>query len=468
MYRKETTKAHGIDLTTDKLHGHIKIELTDIHTGKTETIEKDNLVTNAVRNILRDNYHGTLDASQIEPIRDLYGGVLCFGSTNTANIDNIIPPNDDANSLIAHAGQTAHASGDTLRGNPNGVESGEITGGYRFVWDFSTSQGNGTISSLSLTHKSFGDIGLKPFDNTLKAVFDSGLHINNIPVRAEPITREVSLRNPRKFDTATGEAISIWQTGNTFEEITSQYSTSKLYLNNEYMIPTEKSSRTATLTRSFSDNYSAVVEDDTNYYVVQVQTNGSGSVYMNTINKSSFTVTDSSFTATGATLYRSSVSTNQLTRLIQHPYFACDGTYLYIASTDFSFYRINLSNTADVTKLSSNLTAWISSTNYMIGMRAINEKLLIGHNWLINGDNVYKTATNLTKPTNTYFANDSMIGGNYPNALTQGQSVGTGNYNNWLRVVTLPYLATINNLDAAVTKTSSQTMKIVYEITQET
>ena len=34
------------------LHGHTKIELTDIHTGAVETIEKDNIVTNAVSEIL--------------------------------------------------------------------------------------------------------------------------------------------------------------------------------------------------------------------------------------------------------------------------------------------------------------------------------------------------------------------------------------------------------------------------------
>ena len=450
----------------EALHGRAEIALTDVNTGKTEVIRHDNIVTNAVRNLLRDNYHGTLDVSKLEPLRDLFGGVLCFGSTNTASVDNIIPPNDDANRLIAHAGQTGHATANPLRGVPNGVESGEITGGYKFVWDFLTSQGNGTISSLSLTHKEFGDVGLKPFDNSLSTVFDSGLHINNIPVKSAAITRDVAIRNPRKFDTSTGEAISIWQTTNTFEEITSQYSTSKLFLNNEYMIPIEKSNRTATLTRSFTDNYSAVVEDSTNYYVVEVQTNGSSSVYMNTINKTTFAVTNTSFTATGASLLRQSVATNQLTRLIQHPYFACDGTYLYIASTDFTFYRISLANTADVTKLTSNLTAWISSTNYMIGMRAINEKLLVGHNWLINGDYVYATARNLPSPTSPYFANDSFTGGNYPNALTQGQSIGTGNFNSWLRVVTLPYLATINNLDTAVTKSSSQTMKITYSITE--
>ena len=466
MEFKDEYSLYEAVLEGKELHGHTKIELTDVNTGKTEVHESDNIVTNAVRNILRDNYFSSIDLSKAMPLRDLFGGVLCFGSTNTANVDNIIPPNDDSNPLIAHAGQTSHATASTLRGNPNGIESGEITGGYKFVWDFTTSQGNGTISSLSLTHKNFGDVGLKPFDNSLPMVFDIGRHIDNNVLRQEPINRNISIRNPRRFDTSTGKAISIWVSGTTFEEITSLYSTTKLYLNNGYMTPEEISNRTATLTRTFDNSYSAVLEDESNYYIVEVQSNGSGSVYMNTIDKDTFTVTNSSFTATGASLMKYNLSNNQLLRLIQHPFIAVDGTYLYIASTDYTFYRINLSNTADVTKLTSNLTSWDTSQNYKIGMRAIDEGMLIGHNFFINSGNVYATARNLEQPPNTYFANDSMIGGNYPNALTQGQSITTNNFHNWLRAVTLPYLATINNLDSAVTKSSSQTMKITYSITE--
>lgn len=31
-----------------KLHGHTRLELTDIHTGAVEVVEKDNIITNAV------------------------------------------------------------------------------------------------------------------------------------------------------------------------------------------------------------------------------------------------------------------------------------------------------------------------------------------------------------------------------------------------------------------------------------
>lgn len=31
-----------------RLHGHTRLELTDIHTGAVEVVEKDNIITNAV------------------------------------------------------------------------------------------------------------------------------------------------------------------------------------------------------------------------------------------------------------------------------------------------------------------------------------------------------------------------------------------------------------------------------------
>ena len=50
-----------------------------------------------------------------------------------------------------------------MRGSMNQTESKKIDNGYRFVWDFTTSQANGTISCVALTHK-FG--GLAYMGNT--------------------------------------------------------------------------------------------------------------------------------------------------------------------------------------------------------------------------------------------------------------------------------------------------------------
>ena len=301
MEFKDEYSLYEAVLEGKELHGHTKIELTDVNTGKTEVHESDNIVTNAVRNVLRDNYLGMLDISKVTPLREMFSGVLCFGSTNTANVDNIRVPSEVSNPLIAHAGNVAHATASALRGNPNGVESGEITGGYKFVWDFSTSQGNGTISSLSLTSGLFGNCGTKPFDNSTKAIFDVGLKNHIVGGYSG---RDRAIHGAREYFTEDGTAIGLYQSGNSIEEITLNYNTTKFYLNNVAFTPEELGSRTVSLTKAFDLGKGGILEDNTNYYVIEIQSNGGNSVKMNTINKSAFSAIDSSFTATGASLWR--------------------------------------------------------------------------------------------------------------------------------------------------------------------
>ena len=43
-----------------RLHGHTRLELTDIHTGAVEVVEKDNIITNAVGAIF-NGYGGCLN-----------------------------------------------------------------------------------------------------------------------------------------------------------------------------------------------------------------------------------------------------------------------------------------------------------------------------------------------------------------------------------------------------------------------
>ena len=293
----------------EALHGRAEIALTDVNTGKTEIIRHDNIVTNAVRNVFRDNYLGMIDITKITPLRDMYSGVLCFGQTNTANVDNIRVPSEVSNPLIAHAGNVAHATANPLRGIPNGVESGEITGGYKFVWDFLTSQGNGTISSLSLTSGLFGNCGTKPFDNSTKAIFDVGLKNHIVSGYSG---RDRVIHGAREYLAEDGTAIGLYQSGSSIEEITLAYNTTKFYLNNAAFTPEELGSRTVSLTKSFDLGKGGILEDNTNYYVIEIQSNGGNSVKMNTINKSTFSAVDSSFTATGASLWRFDIQNDVL------------------------------------------------------------------------------------------------------------------------------------------------------------
>ena len=48
-----------------KLHGHTRLELTDIHTGAVEVVEKDNIITNAVGEIF-NGYGGSLNKAMLQ------------------------------------------------------------------------------------------------------------------------------------------------------------------------------------------------------------------------------------------------------------------------------------------------------------------------------------------------------------------------------------------------------------------
>ena len=52
---------------------------------------------------------------------------------------------------MAYASNNANPFEDARRGSMNLNESMAVTNGYRFVWDFATSQGNGTIAAAALT-----------------------------------------------------------------------------------------------------------------------------------------------------------------------------------------------------------------------------------------------------------------------------------------------------------------------------
>ena len=95
------------------IHGHTKIELTSQTTGEVETIEKDNIVTNAVSQIfnafngmalLREanangEYGSTSDKSW-ELLESLYGGILLYDTALGSDPDTLFAP-PEANLVAA-------------------------------------------------------------------------------------------------------------------------------------------------------------------------------------------------------------------------------------------------------------------------------------------------------------------------------------------------------------------------------
>lgn len=164
---KFKTNASFGGLKPPKLKGEVVVQLFDIKTGKLEKeVKGTNMQTNAVRDIFVGNYLGLVDYNSMMPLAtELYGGILCFHDNLPEDADAYYPPTTNTNSCTAHAGQTAPTAeqeqNDPTRGKPIASESGPVTGGHRVVFEFGSNQGNGVINCLALTHKDTGDCWLK-------------------------------------------------------------------------------------------------------------------------------------------------------------------------------------------------------------------------------------------------------------------------------------------------------------------
>lgn len=159
------------------LKGKSVIELTDINTGKVEIFENDNMVTNAIADILKPmgavKDPNILYNSFSPYYQKLLGGILLFDKYIDENPDNYFAPGD-AKMIGCGVYNMQNSTTGLCRGNFN-IEESEINEDERFVkyvYDYSTSQANGTIASVCLTHANGGYDGYGSVD----AVPQSGIY----------------------------------------------------------------------------------------------------------------------------------------------------------------------------------------------------------------------------------------------------------------------------------------------------
>jgi len=148
------------------IKGHVQIDLHNHKTGLKDRIEQDNMVTDFLTDMV-DAYaksgRSILENTNLTPLATVgLGGLFLFDNTLTENASNYLFP--DSAKFIACAGDYVDTSS-PLRGSKNALETGWVDDDtYMHVWDFNTSQANGVIKSLSLTHK---DAGANPSNHLI-------------------------------------------------------------------------------------------------------------------------------------------------------------------------------------------------------------------------------------------------------------------------------------------------------------
>lgn len=181
------------------LKGKTTIQLFDSKTGEmTDKVEKTNLVTNAVNNVLNGAFNQlalsnmwssgiwSMNSLYRSPAgknfaKALYGGVLVFSEPITEDVNHCLPSIEEIKTFIGCANQSASNTGNTFRGSINASES-EVGENYvKFVWDFTTEQCNGDIASICLTSDCGGAVGYgcDAYEDSLKGLSLRDFYSNN-------------------------------------------------------------------------------------------------------------------------------------------------------------------------------------------------------------------------------------------------------------------------------------------------
>lgn len=439
--------------------GHLKIELKDEKTGKVEKHEQDNMVTNALAYVLGLAAQDSTSAANASHIYNVLpaatkalGGIFLFDGTLEESVENIHFPMNVH--LIGHAGQAADTAS-RLGGSINTVESGKTDTGYVNVWDFSTSQANGTIASLALTYYLAGQ---NPFTN-----FQSSI----------------------SYYSLSHTYYGVGYDEDTSTEYLYQYSEGEIYkkkIYNAVITATSPSfgEEEEVFDFAFSNpnysNWHVMNGYDGYIYAINfasLTTAGTVSIRIRKVKveKGTFTEEDEQdFTINNIT----TVGTMQTFRAVNYTLkmITCVSCgYLYLVSQDHkTLYKVNLSNTADI----SEYTFDEATIQRMFPKRGGGIIAVFG--W---------TGTTSSGSTATYYS----VGYVYPDgkycyqeestrSVNEMQGIFgyetdkllfqyTSNSNSYREYYSFAtnYLGTICNLDSPVVKTSAQSMKITYTLT---
>lgn len=467
------------------LKGTMKIELTDVHSGETKTVLEQNMVTNALTEIFKPlglaKSPGKLLSSFAPYYQNLLGGLLLFDGAIEENADNFFPPSNRKLIGCASYGVQNNTTG-TQRGGYNQTESElNLKDRYmKYVYDFTTSQANGTIASVCLTHKNGGYTSYGSED----AVYTSSFPLLQQVCDATLQYVYTSYTGATTADKYNGVGVNTNQYIFAIDRVNDAVlyfridSTSKIsiikrraYLKSVSVLENPYSQKafieefSIDLPTALLGNYSYNFDISENVLYIcssSASTTAAGSSFLLTkINVLNWSVTQYSMTNT---------SNVTLTTSGSRYAFAHNGyVYLKCSASPYDIYKFQIGNAANVVKLNNKGTSPISGLPQM----AINGRIYYEYHsssssnylmWIAN-----ESTNEILKPENIRLYNSSYLPCVTPVIdepllyyLSIGSSQTTVDY-----MMMTNYLATINNLSDPVTKTADKTMKITYIIQEQ-
>lgn len=462
-----------------KLKGTMVLELTDEATGEVESIMEENMITNAVNNILGINPMGVFYAATGEyddavlwnesllPVcPNMIGGILLFSNALEEDADNIYQYS--ANMPVAYASNNVNSTANLARGSLNLTESKALENGYKFVWEFTPSQGNGTIAAIAPTSSFGGQNGFGSLVGDASAFLQlKAADIGDIPKAKQMVLFE---------------AVEVDFEGNLMYSITFKDSAviiRKIRIpifdiglnerldDSTYKVLEEHTVQTSTF--SFLGSYTFYGDffdgKDGYWYGFSNQGNSSGNATMVwvKISKTDYSMTEGQWTLANAKLMDIGERDTDTTYPERTVKGCLRSGYLYVpAYNKKGIYKINVSNSADVALIEFGFTSkWkplCETGSCEVYMTLIGDIIVAGDFQVLADDTIVHTQ-------GSFRLNDAAT----PLFQYKHFLLGWGgSYGNEYRTMYLltPYLASINNLSSAVVKTVDKTMKITYTLTE--
>lgn len=462
-----------------RLTGTMRIELTDVNTGEVTAVTEKNMVTDAVNHILGLNPMGVFYeiGESIDGVKwqeallpvcpNMIGGILLFSKVLEERADNIYSLSD--NLPVAYASNNVNSTANVARGSMNLTESKKLDNGYKFVWEFTPSQGNGTIAAAALTSAQGGANAYGSLVNDSSTF----LQIKSIKLDGMAMARELVLFETVEVDFERNLLYSITyqDTGVRIRKVHIPIFTVGLNEkldDSSFAVVDDQVIQTSTF-RFLGDYtlYGEFLDGGNGYwYGFSNEGNSSGSATMvwMKIKKDDYSMTEGEWTLSNAKLM--DVGRREEDSSFPERYLQCciRRGYLYVmANNKKGIYKINLSNSSDVTLINLGFTSkWkpLCETGTCEVYMTLVGDLIIGGDFQVTvEDKVIRTkgSSRLNDAATPLFQYKNFL-------LGWGGSYGSEYRTMYLLT---PYLATINNLSSAVVKTVDKTMKITYTLTEE-
>ncbi len=462
------------------MKGYTKIELTNVHTGEKEVVEKHNIITNNLVEMYKTYLLCTRQSAYFNNTDPLYqngmGGIILFSNPLTEDVNKFGVSLDSVDDITGCAGNFVNNTGDKKLGSRNINESKNIENGYKYVWDFGTSQANGTISAIGLTHNvatiSSNSAYATPFVMEVFSASYPASYIYCYGLGNYTFSNIVSY----DFDNNTFVAVNLISNTEIKFTVYKVDTVTQHILPSTIMRPGSKkilklSETTVNLPIEININSGNILDGFDGYYYYVEHTNYSR-LKLARISKTNFKY-DSEYGLKDTTYDSSFIYALSSNDISIYDRIANGYLYIRVYSGSAHLHKIKLS---DPTKY-KDLTIPKYNSSYA-NMASNGKCIYTSGNIIFPDDSIVhysRNSLNDASNTNYYFANTSTLGINANTVILVSSdttkfviiNTSTSNANMDIGVgYFYNSLSTINNLSSSVVKTADKTMKITYTLTE--